>query len=160
MFAGFFLIKGGALKTNVFIGISDSVIFREVLNRFLTLPFEKEKLTLTLVHVFRKTTNSEQLLGEDYIARQLERFTHILNLTKKQLIDHGYREEQVTLKLIETPYPTIADGLMDQFKKGDYHMVVMGRKRMSKAEEFVLGDPCTKLIRSLENTCVLIIKGR
>ena len=148
------------MKTNVFIGISDSVIFREVLNRFITMPFKKENLTITLVHVFRKATNSEQLLGKDYTAQQIERFTDILKETKKHLIINGYKEEQVFFKLIETPYPTVADGLIDQFEKGDYHMVVLGRKRMSKAEEFVLGDPCTKLIRCLENTCVLIIKGK
>ncbi|WP_300457669.1 universal stress protein [Desulfobacula sp.] len=147
------------MKTNVFIGISDSVIFREVLNRFLTLPFEKQRLTITLVHVFRKATNSEQLMGEDYITHQIEQFTHILKLTKQQLINNGYTKEQIAVNLIENPYPTIADGLIDQFKKGEYHMVVLGRKRMSKAEEFVLGDPCTKLIRYLEKTCVLIIKG-
>lgn len=140
--------------------MNDSVIFREVLNRFIILPLDKEKLTVTLVHVFRKATNSEQLLGDDYIARQIERFANLLDLTKNHLIKNGYQEEQVAVKLIETPYPTVSDGLIDQFKKGEYHMVVLGRKRMSKAEEFVLGDPCTKLIRYLENTCVLIIKGK
>ncbi|SDU52700.1 adenine nucleotide alpha hydrolase family protein [Desulfobacula phenolica] len=148
------------MKTNVLIGVSDSVIFREVLNRFIMLPFDKAKLTITLVHVFRKATNSEQLLGNNYIFRQIERFANLLDLTKNILIQNGYQEEQVAVKLIETPYPTVSEGLIDQFKKGDYHMAVLGRKRMSKAEEFVLGDPCTKLIRYLENTCVLIIKGK
>ncbi len=148
------------MKTNVLIGVNDSVIFREVLNRFIILPLDKENLTVTLVHVFRKATNSEQLLGGDYIARQIERFANLLDLTKNHLIKNGYQENQVAVKLIETPYPTVSDGLIDQFKKGEYHMVVLGRKRMSKAEEFVLGDPCTKLIRYLENTCVLIIKGK
>lgn len=148
------------MKTHVLIGVSDSVIFREVLNRFISLPLDKEKLIITLVHVFRKATDSEQLLGGNYIAQQIERFAKLLNLTKEHLVKNGFQEEQVIVKLIETPYPTVSDGLIDQFKKGEFHMVVLGRKRMSKAEEFVLGDPCTKLIRYLENTCVLIIKGR
>jgi len=140
--------------------MSDSVIFREVLNRFVSLPFEKEKLTITLVHVFRKATNSEQLLGQDYVAQQMERFSHNLNMTKTHLLSQGYKQDQVIVKLIETPYPSVAEGLIDQFEKGDYQVVVLGRKRMSKAEEFVLGDPCTKLLRNLENTCLMIIKGR
>lgn len=153
-------MKGGTLKTNVFVGTSDSVTFREVLNRFISLPFEKKRLTITLVHVFRKLTNSEQLLGQDYVAQQMERFTHTLKATKTHLISQGFTEDQVRVKLIETPYPSVAEGLIDQFEKGDYQVVVLGRKRMSKAEEFVLGDPCTKLLRHLENTCLMIIKGR
>ena len=139
--------------------MSDSVIFREVLNRFVSLPFEKEKLTITLVHVFRKATNSEQLLGQDYVAQQMERFANNLNMTKTHLLSQGYKQDQVIVKLIETPYPSVAEGLIDQFEKGDYQVVVLGRKRMSKAEEFVLGDPCTKLLRNLENTGLMSIKG-
>jgi hypothetical protein len=36
-------------------------------------------------------------------------------------------------------------------------MVVIGRKRMSKAEEFVMGDISIKLIRALENAAVLVV---
>ena len=50
-------------------------------------------------------------------------------------------------------------GIMDLFKKGAYNMVVIGRKRMSKAEEFVLGDPSVKLVRSLEGVAIVIIKS-
>ncbi len=57
-------------------------------------------------------------------------------------------------------YPTVADGIIDQFKKGDYNIVVIGRKKMSKAEEFVLGDPCVKLVRELEGTAILVVKSR
>ena len=38
-------------------------------------------------------------------------------------------------------------------------MVVIGRKKMSKAEEFVLGDPSVKLVRALENTAIVVIKS-
>ena len=33
-----------------------------------------------------------------------------------------------------------AEGIIDQFSQGDYSQVVIGRNRMSKAEEFVKGD--------------------
>jgi hypothetical protein len=38
-------------------------------------------------------------------------------------------------------------------------MVVIGRKDMSKAEEFVMGDASVKLIRELQGTAVLVIKS-
>ncbi len=36
-------------------------------------------------------------------------------------------------------------------------MVVIGRKRMSKAEEFVMGDVSVKLVRALEGAAVLVV---
>ena len=39
-------------------------------------------------------------------------------------------------------------------------MVVIGRKRMSKAEEFVMGDPSIKLIRALQGASILVIKSK
>jgi hypothetical protein len=38
-------------------------------------------------------------------------------------------------------------------------MVVLGRKRMSKAEEFVLGDVGVKLVRALEGVAILVVKA-
>ena len=148
------------MKTNVFIGVSDSVLFREVLSRFCTMPFDKEQLDIVLVHVFRKATSSELLMGEDHQAQQMERFAQVLDRTREHLLESGYHKNQVTVKLIETPYAAVADGLMDQIMKGRYDIIVLGRNRMSKAEEFVLGDPCTRLVRHLENTSMLIFKGR
>ena len=54
----------------------------------------------------------------------------------------------------------ITDGIIDTFHKGSYNMVVVGRKRMSKAEEFVLGDPSVKLVRELSGTAIVVVKGR
>ena len=36
-------------------------------------------------------------------------------------------------------------------------VVLIGRKRMSKAEEFVMGDISVKLVRALENAAVLVV---
>jgi len=66
----------------------------------------------------------------------------------------------IQVKLITETYPTLADGIIDQYKKNDFDMVVIGRKRMSKAEEFVMGDPSIKLIRALEGASILVIKSK
>jgi nucleotide-binding universal stress UspA family protein len=60
--------------------------------------------------------------------------------------------------VVEGPYPTVTDGIIDQFNKGNFDMVILGRKHMTKAEEFVLGDISIKLIRSLEKAAILVVK--
>ena len=59
---------------------------------------------------------------------------------------------------MEDPFPTVTDGIIDRFKKHNYDMVVIGRKNMSKAEEFVLGDISVKLVRALGETAILVVK--
>ena len=62
--------------------------------------------------------------------------------------------------MVTEPYRTIADGIIDQCQKRNIDIVALGRKRMSKAEEFVLGDVSVKLIRALEGVAVLVIKSQ
>lgn len=70
--------------------------------------------------------------------------SHWSSLTEKAFpsiilkIKEGLLPENVTVKIVTEPYPTVAGGIIDQFRKSNYNMVVIGRKRMSKAEEFVL----------------------
>ena len=79
---------------------------------------------------------------------------------KKKLVDSGFLPDHTEVSLVTESYATVADGIIDQFRKGDYQMVVIGRKRMSKAEEFVLGDASIKLVRALEGTAVMVVKLR
>ena len=62
--------------------------------------------------------------------------------------------------MVNEPYLTIADGIIDQCKKQHFDLVIIGRQRMSKAEEFVKGDVSIKLVRALEGTAILVIKSK
>ena len=76
-----------------------------------------------------------------------------------RLIENGFKPDNVEINMVSEPYPTVADGIIDQFKKGKFDMVVIGRKKMSKAEEFVLGDVSVKLVRALQGAAVLVVKS-
>ncbi|MEZ4566303.1 MAG: hypothetical protein R2860_04850 [Desulfobacterales bacterium] len=49
--------------------------------------------------------------------------------------------------------------MIDFFQKGDYDIVITGRKKMSKSEEFIMGDISVKLVRSLNKASVLVVKA-
>ena len=72
---------------------------------------------------------------------------------------YRFISDNIKIELVSEGYQTVGDGIIDRLSKGDYKMVVIGRKRMSKAEEFVLGDPSVKLIRTLEKTAVMVVKS-
>ncbi|MCP3944081.1 MAG: universal stress protein [Desulfobacteraceae bacterium] len=146
------------MKTSVLIAVNDSYSSRSVIDRFIRLPFIREEINITLIHVFRKPSISEELLGDEYMLAQLSKFKETLAKVKDKLCKNGFFSEKIKTRLVKEPYPTISAGLLDQFGQGKYNILVIGRRRMSKAEEFVMGDPSIKLVRTLENTSVLVVK--
>jgi hypothetical protein len=127
----------------------------ECLARISTCP---EQSTVTLLHVFRKPTGSEEMMGKKFMQSAPERIRDAMEKARQKLVATGFRPEKIHLRLVETPYPTVADGIIDQFGQGDYDLVLIGRNRMSKAEEFVMGDTSIRLVRALEGTAVLVVK--
>ena len=83
----------------------------------------------------------------------------LLEDAKTKLVDIGFKTGNINIVMATDPYPTIAEGIIEHVKNQSFDMVVIGRKRMSKAEEFVMGDPSIKLIRALEHTAVLVVKS-
>lgn len=146
------------MKCSILMAFSDSSSSRwalECLMRMSNCPAEN---TITLLHVFRKPTGSEEMMGKKFMQSAPLRIKQAMETARDKLIDVGYRPEDVRLLFTETPYPTVADGIIDQFSKANYDIVVIGRKKMSKAEEFVLGDTSIRLVRALEGTAVLVVK--
>jgi len=72
--------------------------------------------------------------------------------------EKGFDPEKIRVELVQEPYPTITEGIIDYYNQGDFDMLMIGRKKMSKQEEFVLGDISIKLIRALGKTAVLVVK--
>jgi len=137
---------------------NDSISSRAALDYFIGLSICPEDWHITLLHVFRKASLSEELMGEKFTNEEEKKLLDLLQEDKDKLVEKGYDPEKIEIKLVTEPYPTIADGIIEQFKKRNFNMVLIGRKRMSKAEEFVMGDVSVKLVRMLENAAVLVVK--
>jgi nucleotide-binding universal stress UspA family protein len=113
---------------------------------------------MVLIHILRKPSATEELMGKKFTEEQPKRFSAVLERAREKLLESGYRAENIETEIVSEPYPTVADGIIDQCTKRNCTMVVLGRKRMSKAEEFVMGDVCVKLVRALEKAAVLVVK--
>ncbi|MEW6079374.1 MAG: universal stress protein [Thermodesulfobacteriota bacterium] len=144
---------------SILFAVNESASSRAAINYLASLPFVPEEVYIRLVHVFRKPSSGEEMMGKKYMAEQADRYRGVLARAREQLVEGGFLEGNIGIELVAEPYDTISDGIMDVFKKGTYNMVVIGRKKMSKAEEFVLGDPSVKLVRALEGTAIVVIKS-
>ena len=147
------------MNNSIVVALDDSATSRAVVDYLIALPFCRDDLHITLLHVFKKPSASEELMGETFTKEEPKRFLVVLEKAKNILVERGIYAGNIEINLVTEPYPTVSDGIIDQFKKGDFNMVVIGRKRMSKAEEFVLGDVSAKLVRALEEAAVLVVKS-
>lgn len=147
------------MDNSILVALNDSLSARAALNFFVRLALCPENCRITLLHAFRKPTATEELMGKKFTEEQPRRFKDILEKARDRLIECGYPPDKIETLLVTENYPTIAEAIIDQCKKNHYDMVIIGRKRMTKAEEFVMGDVSAKLVRALENMAVLVVKS-
>ncbi|MBU0995754.1 MAG: universal stress protein [Proteobacteria bacterium] len=140
------------------IALNDSLSSRAVIDYICNLSLRPEDVRFTLLHIYREPSSGEELMGQKYMRKLPLKYLSMLSSVKEKLVQAGFLKDNIEVALITDPYATVADGIIDQFKKKDYSMVVVGRKRMSKAEEFVMGDASIKLVRALERTAVMVVK--
>jgi hypothetical protein len=145
------------LKNSILIAMNDSLSARAGVDFVANLAICPEEMEITLLHVFRKPSAGEELMGEKFMKEQPARYLNAMEKARDKLVEKGCNPKTVRIKMVEDPYPTVAEGIIDQFDKGNYSMVVIGRKRMSKAEEFVRGDVGIKLVRALKGAAVLVV---
>jgi nucleotide-binding universal stress UspA family protein len=146
-------------NNSMLVAINDSISSRAAIDFLCKLPFSHQNINIKLVHILRKPVSGEELMGKEFMEKQPERLMAMLEKSKDKLVEHGFLPEKIEIELVSENYQTVGDGIIDRFRKGNYNMVVIGRKRMSKAEEFVLGDPSVKLIRTLEKSAVMVVKS-
>lgn len=113
---------------------------------------------ITLLHVLRKFSAEQELMGEKFVRKQREKLEVFLHKAKEIMVQNGFHPNNIEIKLTTEQYSTIVEGIIDQCRKKTPDMVVVGRQSMSKAEEFVMGDKSIKLIRSLETTAIMVVK--
>ncbi|MDY6823881.1 MAG: universal stress protein [Thermodesulfobacteriota bacterium] len=147
------------MSISILFAVNDSASSRAAVNYLEGLPFCPDDVRISIVHVFRQPSSGEELMGKKFMAEQADRYQAVMDEAKNRLVEGGFPPDNIETELVSEPYQTISDGIMDLFAKEKYDMVVIGRKRMSKAEEFVLGDPSIKLVRALEGTAIVVIKS-
>jgi nucleotide-binding universal stress UspA family protein len=147
------------MKNSIMVALNDSVSSKKALDFMLKHSILPRDAHLTLLHVFRKPSAGEELMGEKFMKQQPVKFQKFLEGIRDKLVQNGFEPGKIEIKLATETYATTTEGIIDQFNKGDYNMVVLGRKRMSKAEEFVLGDVGVKLVRALEGVAILVVKA-
>lgn len=146
------------MKNSILMAVSDTFSSKAAVRYMESFQGCAENMKFTLVHVYRKPTAGNELMGKKFIEQQPDRYQELLETSKKTLVGFGFLEDKINTKIIDDAGETISGSIIDECRKGDYTMVVIGRRKKSKAEEFIKGDLCTKLVRELEGVAILAVR--
>ena len=147
------------MSNSILVAFNDSISSKGVINFLVDSSFSHDNTSIFLCHLFRKPSASEELMGKTFSTERESRLRNALEIAREKLIDKGFEPGNIEIDIILEPYTTLADGVIDQCKKRNVDLVIIGRKKMSKAEEFVMGDLSVKLVRNLDGVAVLVVKS-
>jgi len=147
------------VSNTILVALNDSTSSERVVESLVKLELCAKQFDFKLIHILIRPAAGDELMGKKFMKEQPLRAQRMLDEAKEALALCGVDPSRVETEIVSEPCDTVADGIIEVFEKGNYGMVVIGRKKMSKAEEFVLGDPSVRLVRALEGTSILVVKS-
>ncbi|MFP4476017.1 MAG: universal stress protein [Desulfatibacillaceae bacterium] len=116
---------------------------------------------VVLVHVV-KEPGRDVLPDKDerdvYVGKKRKAGEKMVDEAAQRLESMGVPEDQVSRKMVACKPPaTVADALLKEKKEGGYDTMVLGRRGMSKKEEYIFGSVTNHLIREAANISVWVV---
>lgn len=120
-----------------------------------------EGFQVTLLHIilepeatyFRDNDERRKWLKEqrDQSRQVMEEYKHIL-------VDAGFQEDKVNIRIDTMRAPSVADCIIKEQEEMKCCTIVIGRRGISKKEEFIFGSTSNKIIHEAKKCAVLVIE--
>jgi len=106
---------------------------------------------VTLLHVIRegeqlKSGPSYKPLPKEEMQTEEQKMRAVFDEAKRRLIDYGFKSDEVTSKVI-TGASSRAGAIVQEAEQGGYSPIVIGRRGLSKLQEFFMGSVSNKVIQ-------------
>lgn len=126
-----------------------------------TMLANQESARITLLHVIREPSPDVMPDAEERKNHVEERRNAALSALEQvgvKLRDQGIPEKNLTIKIQVCGNPiSIADLVLHERTAGEYGTVVVGRRGVSKREEFLFGSVSSRVVREAKNCAVWVV---
>jgi nucleotide-binding universal stress UspA family protein len=95
---------------------------------------------------------------EKWLKEQQLQAERMMEAYKGLLVDSGFSPDKVETKIICEQAPSIADCILEAQEKLKCCTMVIGRRGISKKEEFIFGSTSNKILHEATNCAVLVIE--
>ncbi|MBF0344666.1 MAG: universal stress protein [Nitrospirae bacterium] len=96
--------------------------------------------------------------SKEWINHLMEERHKMVQSFSNMLIQAGFAEEAVSTIVVLNREPTLAECIVKEQRKSGACIIVVGRRGLSKKEEFILGSTTSKLIHISRNCAVWVIE--
>ena len=109
---------------------------------------------ITLLHVVRGAGNMS--LSREDIQAQEDDIYAVFDQAKHRLINFGFKPENITSKII-ADVSNRAKAIVQEAKQNGHTTIVVGRRGLSKVQEFFMGSVSNKVIQLSEEQAVWVV---
>ncbi len=120
-----------------------------------------EGFRVTLLHVILEPEATYFRTGDErqqWLAAQLEEAGRVMEEYRHILVDAGFPEERITVRIEPMQAPSVADCIIREQEEMKCCTIVIGRRGISKKEEFIFGSTSSRIIHEAKKCAVLVIE--
>lgn len=117
---------------------------------------------ITMLNIIKEPSEDTMPNASERTAYLEKTRTDILSLMEAaagRLTAHGIPEKQIHLKVQVCKKPvSVAELILHERRQGEYGTIVIGRRGMSKKEEFLFGSVSNRIVREAKQCAVWVIE--
>ncbi len=121
---------------------------------------EQKEIQITLLHVYPEPPPNFYQTGgvlQEYKKNKEENARQLLEDARSKLLRNGVTTEQIVFRNCMAEGKTISKAILDILQEGEYGTVVVGKRGVSKAEEFLFGSISNALVHSSGDFTVWVV---
>jgi len=96
--------------------------------------------------------------GEQWLVEKQAEAERMMAGYREILLDAGFASEKVLVDIKITRGPSVADSIIAELEALKCCTVVVGRRGISKKEEFIFGSTSNKILHEAKNCAVMVIE--
>ena len=120
-----------------------------------------EGFQVTLLHIILEpeaTFFRDNAERRQWLDRNLEEAKNFMEEYRYILIDAGFPEDKINVRIDTMRAPSVADCIIKEQEEMKCCTVVIGRRGISKKEEFIFGSTSNRIIHEAKKCAVLVIE--
>ncbi|MFZ5758528.1 MAG: universal stress protein [Thermodesulfobacteriota bacterium] len=144
----------------ILVAVDDSNLSELVLNYVGEVVAPIDRAEICLLHVYPEPPPyyyTEKHTLQEYREEKEKAAQAIFALAMEVLAGHGIDKGRITTSCRMASGKTFSKTILQTQKEGDYGTVVLGRRGISKAEEFLFGSVSTAVLRESHDFTVWVV---
>ncbi len=144
----------------ILVAVDESNLSELVLNYVGEVAGSIDRVEICLLHVYPEPPPyyyTEKHTLQEYREEKEKAAQAIFARAEQVLSGHGVDRGRITTSCRMASGKTFSKTILQSQKEGDYGTVVLGRRGISKAEEFLFGSVSTAVLRESHNFTVWVV---